>query len=333
MCCLKNGAIIASDTDYPNYPKNAKSYRYVWPRDAAYACVALGHLDLAEYANNFFSWCLDRAFGLSEDGLFLENYHTNGVPNNQSGFRQLDQSGQMIWAISELKRLGYKSEDGLKLAQILGDGLCGMWNGKNFRCECTDLWEERVAHPKLNQIHTYSLAACANGLFKAYELAGDERYLLCANSMKDVLDEVKDCFLANVNGEFRNRIDASLLGLAWPHNIFGKDKRIIKAVRLTEKELNVADGFVRYQHDVYDGWQLGQDTVKAGAGTWPLITLWMALARYNLGEKDVSKKLLDSFEKKFQDLIPEQVFTNNMQTSVTPLCWAHSLYIICKKTF
>ena len=39
-CALKNGAIVAADSDRPDYPNQVQNYRYVWPRDAAYLCVA-----------------------------------------------------------------------------------------------------------------------------------------------------------------------------------------------------------------------------------------------------------------------------------------------------
>ena len=39
-CTLENGGIVAANSGKRYYPANAKSYYYVWPRDAAFACLA-----------------------------------------------------------------------------------------------------------------------------------------------------------------------------------------------------------------------------------------------------------------------------------------------------
>jgi len=33
-CALPNGAIVAANSTKPYFPKEAKYYRFVWPRDA-----------------------------------------------------------------------------------------------------------------------------------------------------------------------------------------------------------------------------------------------------------------------------------------------------------
>ncbi|MBI3963733.1 MAG: hypothetical protein HY341_01920, partial [Candidatus Kerfeldbacteria bacterium] len=39
-CALENGAIVGANTDKPYTPREAADYRAVWPRDAAFVCVA-----------------------------------------------------------------------------------------------------------------------------------------------------------------------------------------------------------------------------------------------------------------------------------------------------
>src|SRR5680860_128836 len=78
-CCLENGAIVAANSTKKSYPKEAKSYFYVWPRDAAFSCIALDILDVTDVQEKFFDWLIERAEGWQETGLFYEKYYTNGL--------------------------------------------------------------------------------------------------------------------------------------------------------------------------------------------------------------------------------------------------------------
>ena len=50
-CSLNNGAIVASNVNDLDYPKNVKSYYYVWPRDASFICVAADYLGIKNRQN------------------------------------------------------------------------------------------------------------------------------------------------------------------------------------------------------------------------------------------------------------------------------------------
>jgi hypothetical protein len=39
-CALENGAIVAANCFKECFPKEAKDYMYVWPRDASFTCVS-----------------------------------------------------------------------------------------------------------------------------------------------------------------------------------------------------------------------------------------------------------------------------------------------------
>jgi len=324
-CCLRNGAIVAADTDDPSYPADAKAYRYVWPRDAAYSCRALDVMGLSRLSKRFYGWCLDRAFGM-EDGLFWENYHTNGSPNDQSGFRQLDQTGQVLWAIHGT--YGGKMPGGKagKLVSLLADGLATVWDGGGFSVECTDLWEERTAYPELGQAFSYTLAAASKGMACAHSMSDRQEYGIVADEMAQVLGEWSGKVFPRMTGKLCDvRVDASLLGLAWPHDVLGHDRRVKATVDLIEKRLRRDGGLLRYEGDEYDGWQRGTRTYKMGAGTWPLLSLWMALTQWSLGRKAKARKYYESVGG---GLFPEQALGSGERSSVTPLCWAHSLHAI-----
>src|SRR3989338_5662144 len=53
---LENGAIVAANTDKEYYPRQAKDYHYVWPRDASYICVAAQMAGVRDIQEPFFHW-------------------------------------------------------------------------------------------------------------------------------------------------------------------------------------------------------------------------------------------------------------------------------------
>ncbi len=323
-CALENGAIVASDTDSTNYPKNVKSYRYVWPRDAAYTCVAADILGLDHISEGFFEWCEKRAYGPCETGFFLENYHTNGLPNRQTGSPQLDQTGTVLWAIKEHGG-GW---DGL--TTTLADGLLRVWDGDHFKIACADLWEERIAHPKKKQNHTYTLASCSMGLRCAYELTGDEKYGRVSEEMAACI-ETKHGKIPRTTGVRPDTVDASLIGLVWPFDVLEKEGVIANAIARIEREIMRNGCLMRYPKDIYDSQQRGYEPVNKGAGSWPLLNLWMCIAKAKMGKKRDAARYFDWVRENTDELIPEQVFDDKDRKSVKPLCWAHSLYAIAAK--
>jgi len=334
-CFLENGAVVAADTDSPNYPAQAKGYRFVWPRDAAYSCVCAVKADHPKLAEGFFSWCVNRVLGLNELGVFSENYHTNGQPNTQTGYCQLDQSGSMLWAIHEYIEAGGDSGDAFKLCKILADGLSDLWCGGCFRIPCTDLWEERVAFPDIGQVHTYTLSTCAHGLRCAGEVLGERGYVELAKEMVEVLNDVSLSYFPRTLGQITDTcVDASVLGLVWPHNVLGlEDGRLAESVSVVGERLSDGGGIRRYVGDAYDCYNPDGVTRYAGGGFWPLLSLWMSLVQVELGNVDEARKYFDYVNGLGLDYLPEQVFENDVQRSASPLCWAHSMYVLAYEAF
>ena len=69
---------------------------------------------------------------------------------------------------------------------------------------------------------------------------------------------------------------------------------------------------------------------KKGAGYWPLLNFWLSIVLSQMNRKDESMRY---FQKVLADLngkqyIPEQIFDNNIQVSVLPLCWSHSMFVM-----
>ncbi|MGM5485346.1 MAG: hypothetical protein ACQEP1_05755, partial [Nanobdellota archaeon] len=122
------------------------------------------------------------------------------------------------------------------------------------------------------------------------------------------------------------RVDASLLGLVWPFNIVDKEEpRMKRTIELIGEKLTKDKGVYRYEHDEYDGWMYKGYHRKKGAGYWPVLNFWMTLIT---GDRRYYDKVMEDLKG---ELIPEQIFDNELQVSVKPLGWSHAMYILAKK--
>ncbi len=336
-CCLENGSIVAANPIKPYYPKDAKSYFYVWPRDAFFTCMAADILQIEGIQEKYFKWLMERAESWRETGLFYEKYHVNGL---QALHRfQPDQTGCVIISASNFlnneKYIKYK-ERYERLVVNSAEGLCNAWNNKHFSTQTNDLWEEKNTFPDLEDNFMYSLSACIKGLSCANELFPNKRYAKTAKEMKDLLvdnaEEKGNLFRAF--GKIDDlSIDASLLGVIWPFEVIGYEDTLAENTLELIKEKLVNDyGVYRYEKDIYDGWMHKGEGKNKGAGFWPILNFWMCIVLNKMGKKkDAEKyyqKVIDSLDG---DLIPEQIFNNKIQKSVSPLCWSHSMFIIATK--
>ena len=277
--CLENGAIVASNSTKIFYPKEAKNYFYVWPRDASYVCIAADMAKITDIQENFFNWCLKRAEGFKEEGLFFEKYYINGL--KALNRFQPDQTGTVLFAIwhhykNDLKN-ALKFED---LISNAANGLCNKWEITHFNIVTNDLWEERYAFPDLKENFTYSLSACIKGLECANEIIPNKKWVSVVKQMRDQLkkhytDENRS-FARSYGKLIDKDIDASVLGLVYPFEIYeANNPRIISTVAEIEKKLVKKGGVYRYTSDKYDGWMYDKMKRDKGAGAWQLLKFWM----------------------------------------------------------
>jgi len=255
-CSLENGAIIAADSDKSVYPAAVQDYRYVWIRDASYICIAADILGLRDIPERFFDWCLSRAEGFRETGLFHNAYSVNGaihgtliapadvkVPQKVSdryahlihhGTQfQPDQGGTLLVAMGHhIRHFGIGEISGYKkLIQKTASGITKSWKDGRFVLPFFDLWEERCLLPRHKKVHTYSLAMCIAGLKTASELLGkNKKWLQTEKEMSGVFAELYSCHPNLIPRTFGNGLmsqrskwkkedflpDASLLGLVYP---------------------------------------------------------------------------------------------------------------------
>ncbi|MBU0457475.1 MAG: glycoside hydrolase family 15 protein [Nanoarchaeota archaeon] len=332
-CALSNGAIVAANSTKKYFLKEAKYYKFVWPRDAMYACMAAKILGINIH-ENFFRWCM-KAEGWNRTGLFYEKYYING--KKALHHFQPDQTGSILIAIYNY----YKNnkEEGKKFEELItksANGLCNIWDEDHFKLVTQDLWEERLCFPDLKDNFTYSLAICAKGLDCADKLIPNKKWEITSKEMRCVLlKNFKNNFYRSFGKIKDMRVDASLLGLVWPSELIAtKDKRMKKTIAIIENKIVKNFGVYRYEHDEYDGWMYNTKVNrKKGAGYWPLLNFWIAIYFLEAGNKNKALKYYDKVinDMKGKKYIPEQFFNNNIQISVSPLCWSHSMFVIVSR--
>lgn len=325
---LENGAIVAANTDKRYYPKNVVDYRYVWPRDASYTIYAANLLGLYDIQKSFIRWLLERAEGFSKRGVLYQRYATNGARAQRMGDQyQPDQAGSLLWAITE--NIDKTDKDLKKTVRLLADGLCKHWERDHFDIQTHDLWEETSTLPKKRNNLTYSLAASAFGLQRAYEILGGKKWLKVSNEMKSSIKNTKlDYYPKIIDRVSDTRIDASVLGLIWPFQIFEVDEKILNSFKLVTEKLLTEEGVYRYRGDEYDGMVEHTEFVNEGAGGWPLLTFWYIIGLSKIGKKKEADDLFRKYIRNFKDYIPEQLFDNKDQTSVLPLDWSHAMFVM-----
>jgi len=332
-CSLENGALIAANTDKEYYPKDANNYRFVWPRDAAFVLYAAYiATNNKSYAEGFIHWLLNRAEGFAESGMLFRRYVTNGARDTEFGYQyQPDQSGELLWVLSEIfSRPNNKIK---KTISLLADSLCKNWEHKNFKIATFDLWEERQTFPSLQDNFTYTLAACSYGLECAAKQLNNNKWSSTAKEMRKILNNLPGDYYYRAHGKLVDkRVDASLLGLVWPFNIVPIDYKMLNTIKLIEEQLLTPEGVMRYANDEYDGMMEQLAHRKKGGGGWPLLTYWYIIVLAKIGRQQPAKNLFSSYSKNFsQGFIPEQLFNNKLQHSVTPLCWSHAMYLLAEK--
>jgi GH15 family glucan-1,4-alpha-glucosidase len=331
-CALENGAIVAANSFKDYFPKEAKYYAYVWPRDASFTCVAADILGIKNVQERFFNWCTNRAAGFRETGIFLQNYYANGLKASENF--QPDQTGSVLWAVWHHYR-GHlkKASEHATLIRTAADGICKKWTRNRFNTATNDLWEERYAFPDLEENFTYSLAACAKGLECADAMMPNEKWITVADQMRSRLkSHYANYFIRSYGKISDNRIDASTLGLVYPFEAFPpNDKRVAATVSEIEKKLIIAGGVHRYEGDEYDGWTYDSMHRNKGAGAWPILNFWLSIHYGKLGNREKALQHYEWVLDRVEKFIPEQIFENKLQVSVQPLCWSHAMFAIASK--
>lgn len=335
-CALENGAIVAANTDKSYTPREAGNYRSVWPRDAAFVCIAAQYLDLP-IVEKYLDWLLKRPEDFKKEKRLYANYSTNGRIGSMGRAFQPDQMGTALWAIhnhyqADLK----KAQTHQELIELLANGIAEPWGQTFFIPNTIDIWEDnnRKTSTKIENNFTYTLAACIRGLLCANEIYPNQLWKETAMQM---MKEVDEAYHSREGYIFRNQgkisdpnIDASLVGLVWPFKIYEvDDERIVKTIARIEERLAVDGGVHRFENDYYDG----EGTAWEGGGAWPILNFWLSIYWSLRQEKKKAFQyynwVLERLDK-YDGYMPEQIFSDFRQ-GIYPLSWSHAMFIIASK--
>ena len=162
------------------------SWRYVWPRDAAFCAVALARVGHAERAAQIL---LHLQALQAHDGWFEARYEPSTGARPDSRPRQLDGTGLLLWAVEEvLETVGPR--DRVDLAGSLSDLVDRSTSllmelteaGTALPPATPDYWEVREKHVTL-----WTMAATLRGLRAAATLTAESPVSRAAESFEALL--------------------------------------------------------------------------------------------------------------------------------------------------
>jgi GH15 family glucan-1,4-alpha-glucosidase len=352
-----SGAYVAS----PAFP----TYGYCWLRDGSFIAHAMDTAGEYASADAFFRWA-DRTIlkyrhklesirqkmmtggPIGKDEVLHTRFTLDGeevTTDNTWGNFQIDGYGTYLWALSEHARLSGNRQILDELYEsilITLEYLEMVWKLPNYDC-----WEE---YP--DYLHTYSLAAVYGGVRSIADLA--QKGWICKESgrLNEFSERVKDFIetYAVMEGQLVKHIcpqagsepphptplrsvDASLIGLSIPNNVFSLDNALIKSlIHRIETDLHRPGGGVyRYQADVY-----------YGGGEWLILSAWLGWYYARIGDQERARALLGWIESQAdpEGFLTEQVCEHPLSPKqyqpwvqkwgpvAKPLLWSHAMYII-----
>ncbi|MGA9141500.1 MAG: glycoside hydrolase family 15 protein [Methanocella sp.] len=324
----KGGSIIAS-CDSQIKQQGADYYTYCWPRDAAWAGIALDRAGYGYICRNtyrFFARIMDRK------GFFRHKYTPSGDLGSTwhpLPMLQIDETGlplQAAWLYwlenRNIKMLSSMYEPFIRPA---ADFLVSFIDRETGLPKPSfDLWEERKG------VYTYSCACVYAGLESAASIAGLIGDRPSAMVWGEAAQKLKEAIIARLYDEKLGRflrgvgddaVDASLFAV-WYLDVVSPDSEMARGtMRAIEQALTRPDnGIARYAGDRYQGYM----------NSWPLCTLWLAEWHIRTGNLDRALSLLRwAIEHSAQSgLMPEQVGDRAEPASVLPLAWSHSTFVL-----
>ncbi|MDP3963632.1 MAG: glycoside hydrolase family 15 protein [bacterium] len=350
----REGSILASsDSDMLQHGRD--TYGYMWPRDGAYAALALDKAGDTNVAQRFFEFCNQT---ITEDGYFMHKYWpdkslgSSWHPWVRGGKTTLpiqeDETALVIWALWQ----HYEISKDLEFVEDIYNSLIKKAAGFMMRhvdastglpFPSYDLWEEKYGTSTFTASAVQAaLKACGNFAKLLGKSESADAYASAAEKirhsiMAHLYDEGSGSFYKMINSqngsiEIDKTLDmSSFYGVVTFGVLAPDDERLIRAMRLVEEQLAIktpVGGIPRYASDRYYA-------VSDVANPWIITTLWLAeyLIAAAKNEKDLDgvKKWLSwvADHASTSGMLPEQVHPyDGTHLSASPLTWSHSAFVI-----
>ena len=350
--CDRGGAVLAANDSDIQWGHN-DHYSYVWMRDSAFICDAMGRAGFSEIGRRFLMFANDV---LRNEGYFLHKYNPDGSPAPlwhpwvRDGKAQLpiqeDETALVVWLVARhyerTRDLDLLREVYPRLVVAAADFLARFRDPQTgLPLPSYDLWEERLG------TFTFTCAAVWAGLNAAAELANlfndQERHATWSRAAEEVRAAMrKDLWLEGenrfarglvVNGdalELDPAVDSSAFATFYL-GVFPAESALVEGtMRAIRERLRVdteTGGIARYENDAYH--RISADTDRVPGNPWILCTLWLAEHDAARGEEGV-QAALDHVrwargKATASMILPEQIDPyDGQQLSVAPLTWSHA---------
>ncbi len=349
------GGILASvDSDMLNY--GLDTYSYVWPRDAAYAALALDAAGDTNVAKRFFEFCRTV---ISSEGYLMHKYlpdtslGSSWHPWIRNGQFQLpiqeDETALVVIALRE----HYRFSHDLEFLEAMFNPLVEKAAEFMLKYRNTDtglpqpsydLWEEKRG------VSTYTASSVYGALIAAAELSktlgkedSERRYRQGAKEvaqgiLEHLWDEKRGVFHKMINRTEREVTYDTTIDISSAYGVFAfhvlppDDARLVAAfsnsVRVLSHGITVG-GIARYDGDAY-----ALVDAEAAGNPWITTTLWYAEYLIATAKNDADlNKVRDIFSWVVKHAAPSGVLAEQLNPhtgesiSATPLTWSHAAYV------
>jgi GH15 family glucan-1,4-alpha-glucosidase len=301
----------------------APPWRYVWPRDASFAAVALARTGHSGDALRI----LDFLQSVSRPGEeFYARYGSDGTPIRDGRGKQSDGTGWAMWALTEIARgSGATGGDVYRRYRVLLDGSSQTLLRLTNRITALpppspDYWETQERSTTLGTAATILLglqrAAEAQRALGDLELAGqlDDRAQTLART---IAADFGPDYARYAGGAVSDR-DAAIAFLLPPFQE-AADPYVVRAWQEAQRCMARPAGGLAPGC----GWR--QDGVS-----WTPETLLFALGASESGDQERANLLLRFIATHTTSLgaIPEKVLRDGSPASVAPLAWSDALLLL-----
>lgn len=352
----QNGGIIAS-CDYHTLQQGKDTYNYIWPRDAAYAALALCRAGDYNVAKKFFAFSSQL---LSDAGCFMHKYSPDGslgsswhpwVRNGQPELPiQEDETALVLaslWDYYEItKDLEFIESVYNSFIKRMADFLV-LYREPETKLPkpSYDLWEEKYGTSTFTAASVYgALLAAAKfakllGKIKSEDIYNQAAFEVREGILKYLWSERDGYFYKLMRLEKEQMTFDTTIDISSVYGIFhfkvlpAGDPRVARALKVTGERLTngPAAGLARYDGDNY----CRLPGRHYPGNPWFVTTLWFAQQHLSLAktEKDLLpvKAVLEWAVKnaKSSGLLSEQLNPESLaQLSVSPLVWSHSEFVL-----
>lgn len=327
------GAYVAS----PNFP----TYSYSWLRDGSFIAYGMLSEGETESAKAFLTWVhetlmkhqgkiQDIVFGLQEGKTFAPEellptrYTMEGeIEVDDWPNFQIDGYGAWLWLLAE-----YITETGdeyllvqfQESVRMTIDYISLLWDKPNYDC-----WEEFG-----DRVHGSTLACLYGGINSINRYLGEVELLRLAEEMKDYVIENLVVNGHLMKNNLDDSVDASLLWLVYPFEMFAVDEEVVKnTIAKIEEDLLEEGGVKRYLKDTY-----------YGGGQWLILSSWLGIVNVKQGKMEKARMILDWVEAQAGEVgMPEQVskivndpsyiepWVEKWGPIADPLIWSHGMHL------